>query len=155
MPLFFPRPLGCGDVYLGVALPCDVTRSPGEVARRGPPGLTVPRRAKSLGVAPRATGRGFFPHLFFVGLFAERSGDVASSGERPIRVSAEIKDVFFACSNKDYCSSVLWLEGEARNPFPLFSRLLRLARGGLSCKHILRLPAFWPSSGVLHFRAYF
>ena len=42
-----------------------------------------------------------------------------------------------ACSNKDYCSPVLCLESEAKNPFPLFSRLLRLAQEGLGCKHIL------------------
>ena len=42
-----------------------------------------------------------------------------------------------ARSNKDYCSPVLCLESEAKNPFPLFSRLLRLAREGLGCMHIL------------------
>ena len=32
------------------------------------------------------------------------------------------------CSNKDYCSPVLCLESEAKNAFPLFNRILRLAR---------------------------
>ena len=42
-----------------------------------------------------------------------------------------------ACSDKDYCSPVLCLESEAKNPFPFFSRLLRHAREGLGCMHIL------------------
>ena len=43
------------------------------------------------------------------------------------------------------------LESEAKNPFPLFSRLLRHAREGLGCKHILRRPARWPMPGTLHY----
>ena len=42
-----------------------------------------------------------------------------------------------SCSNNDYCSPVLCSESEAKNPFLLFSRLLRLAREGLGCMHIL------------------
>ena len=42
-----------------------------------------------------------------------------------------------ACSNKDYCSPVLCLESEAKNPFPLISRILRLALEGLGSMHIL------------------
>ena len=42
-----------------------------------------------------------------------------------------------ACSDKDYCSPVLCLESEAKNPFPFFSRILWHAREGLGCKHIL------------------
>ena len=48
-----------------------------------------------------------------------------------------------ACSDKDYCSSVLCLESEAKKPLPFFSRILRHAREGLCCKHILRRPARW------------
>ena len=48
-----------------------------------------------------------------------------------------VRSLGTACSNKDYCSLVLCLESEAKNPFPLFSRILRLAREGLGCMHIL------------------
>ena len=44
------------------------------------------------------------------------------------------------CSNEDYCRPVLCLESEAKNPFPLFSRILWHAREGMGCKHILRRP---------------
>ena len=42
-----------------------------------------------------------------------------------------------ACIDKDYCSPVLCLESEAKNPFPLLSRILRLAREGPGCMYIL------------------
>ena len=56
-----------------------------------------------------------------------------------VAIGLELLVVFFygvACSNKYCCSPVLCLESEAKNPFPLFSRLLRLKREGLGCKHI-------------------
>jgi len=53
----------------------------------------------------------------------------------------DFRNVGYTCSKEGYYSPVRCYESEPRNPFPLFSLILRLAREGLGCMHILHCPA--------------
>ena len=55
-----------------------------------------------------------------------------------------------ACNNEDYnCSPVLCLDSEAENLSTFFSPILRHAREGLGCMHILFSRAYTGNDGIL------